>query len=44
MLRDIEPHNPSTIVSQDDHDVKRTKRGRHGNGHVDGGDADCFVA
>ena len=44
MLRNIEPHNLSATVSQDDHDVEQSKRGRHGDEHVDGGDADCFVA
>ena len=31
MLRNIEPHNPSATVSQDDHDVEQSKRGRHGD-------------
>src|ERR1700693_4660834 len=44
MLRNIESHNPSATVSQDDHNVDQSKRGRHGNEHVDCGDAECFVA
>jgi hypothetical protein len=44
MLRNIEPDNLSATVSQDDHDVEQSKRGLHGNEHVDGDDADCFVA
>ena len=44
MLRNIEPHNPSATVSQDDHNVEQSKRDRHGDEHVDGSDADCFVA
>jgi hypothetical protein len=42
MLRNIESHNPSATVSQDDHNVEQSKRGRHGNEHVDGGDADLL--
>ena len=34
MLGDIAPHNPSATVSQDDHDVEQSKRGRHGDEHV----------
>ena len=44
MLGNVEPHNLSATVSQDDHDVEQSKRGRHRDEHVDGGDADCFVA
>ena len=44
MPRNIEPHNPSATVSQNDHDVEQSKRGRHRDEHVDGGDAGCFVA
>jgi hypothetical protein len=34
----------STIVSQDDREVEQSKRSRHGDEHVDGGDTDRFVA
>src|SRR5258708_38449879 len=44
MLRNIEPNNLSATVSQDDHDVEQSKRGRHGDERVDGGDSYCFVA
>jgi hypothetical protein len=44
MLRNIEPHNFSATVSQDYHNVEQSKRGRHGDEHIDGSDADCFVA
>jgi hypothetical protein len=37
-LRNIEPYNLSSIVSPDDHYVEQSKRGRHGDKHVDGGD------
>ena len=44
MLCNIAPHNLSATVSQDAHDVERSKRGRHRDEYIDGGDADCFVA
>jgi hypothetical protein len=44
MLRNIESHNLSATVRQDGHDVEQSKRDRHGDEHVDGSDADCFVA
>ena len=44
MPHNIDLHNLSATMRQDDHNVEQSKRGRHRDEHVDGGDADCFVA
>jgi hypothetical protein len=44
MFRNIEVHDPSSVMSKDEHDKEKPeRRGRHSE-HVNGGDAVCFVA